>query len=61
MPFSDWENSFDTQLQYTEATNAAFIDFLLFLFTYSESPWNSMLNKGITFKDCPMDIGVMTV
>ena len=20
-----------------------------------------MLNKGITFKDCPMDIGVMTV
>ena len=61
MSFSDWDESFDTQLHYTETINATSIDFLLFLFTYSESPWNSMLNKGMTFKDCPMDIGIMTV
>ena len=29
--------------------------------TYSESPWTCMLNKGITFKDCPMDIGVIAL
>ena len=41
--------------------NAAVIDICLFSFTYSKSPWNSMLNEGILFKDCPMDKGVITV
>ena len=53
MSFSDLDESFDTQLHYTETINATFIDFLLFWFTYPESPWNSMLNKGKTFKDKP--------
>ena len=61
MSFSDREESFDTQLHNSETINATFINLLLLSFTYSESPWNSMLNKGIKFKGCPMDIGVMTV
>ena len=34
--------------------------FFLF-FTYSESPFNSVLDKGLTCKNYSMGIGVMTV
>ena len=35
-------------------------NFLLFLFTYSESPWNFVLDRGLTCKDYWIGIGIMT-
>ena len=34
---------------------------LLVFFTYSESPSNSLLDKGLTCKNYSMGLGVMTV